>query len=44
LRAIARCFSGSMEAKPRVETDDFLEDSIEALIVPLSKKLLSTLI
>jgi hypothetical protein len=26
-----------MEAKPRVETDDFLEDSIEALIVPLSK-------
>jgi len=32
LRAIARCFSGSIEANPRVEAGDFFEVSIEALI------------
>ena len=35
--AIALCFSGSIEANPRVDTGDFLEDSIVALIIPLVK-------
>jgi hypothetical protein len=43
LRAIARCFSGSIDANPRVEVGDFFEDSIEALIGSSLLKYTSTL-